>query len=817
MKKMTMCVLFGFGILVGLFVIMALSEVSSAATIYVDDDGGADYVTIQEAINNASAGDTVYVYEGHYYENIVVNKSISLTGEDRDNTIIDGVTSGDVVIIEVNSVNISGFGVWNSGFTENGGIILDSVGYCNIFDNRFLNNHYGIKLTYSSNNNISNNHITDNWQGIYVQQFGNNDITGNTIIFNSYLGIHLRYSPNNYLAGNDIQSNDYGGIRLVSSSNNDITNNILINNYGGIELFPSSNSNHITSNEISEHGNNGVFITSSSNNNIINDNELQNNNLGILAYDNDGNTYTGNSFAPNKQVSIMLVSSTDSKISTNSMVQSGVYLYGDLLEHWNTHDIDTENTVNGKPVYYWKDRSDGTLDMDAGQVILANCNNVQVQNQDIDNTSIGILMGFSSNCNISVNSLSSNLIGLYVAYSSENILTYNNFSLNDNGVYLEKDSDNNLIYHNNFIDNINQSYDNCTNSWDNGYPSGGNYWSNYTGLDEYSGPDQDQQESDGIGDTPYYFEQSSQDNYPLIEPWVLDDPPSIVSTSPPNGTTDVGLETEIVVEFSEPMNTESVENAISIMPNSDYSFSWSNEDKTLTITFSESLDYMTLYQISIGTSAEDLAGNGLEEPYEFVFTTKEKPKEEKDFPIIYLLLTLLLTIIVAVIIVWLILTKKKKRPQEKAQPQIEVPQTIQITCPNCNKLLQVNDIGVTMNVTCPFCSTLLTVKSRKAPVQKPEPQQPTIQISCPQCSYAFQVINSGGLMQVQCPNCGISGKVHLGPSTPTAAQVPIAAKASAKSSQHIKCPGCNSVFTVGVTARPISIQCPSCGLKGELR
>jgi pectin methylesterase-like acyl-CoA thioesterase len=93
MKKMTMCVLFGFGILVGLFVIMALSEVSSAATIYVDDDGGADYVTIQEAINNASAGDTVYVYEGHYYENIVVNKSISLTGEDRDNTIIDGVTS----------------------------------------------------------------------------------------------------------------------------------------------------------------------------------------------------------------------------------------------------------------------------------------------------------------------------------------------------------------------------------------------------------------------------------------------------------------------------------------------------------------------------------------------------------------------------------------------------------------------------------------------------------------------------------------------------------------------------------------------------
>jgi ribosomal protein S27E len=383
--------------------------------------------------------------------------------------------------------------------------------------------------------------------------------------------------------------------------------------------------------------------------------------------------------------------------------------------------------------------------------------------------------------------------------------------LNDNGVFIEDDSDGNLIYHNNFFDNANQSYDNCTNNWDNGYPSGGNYWSNYTGLDEYGGPDQDEQGSDGIGDTPYYFEQSSQDNYPLIEPYVLGDPPSIVSISPSNGTKDVELETEIVIEFSEPMNTDSVESAISITPYSDFWFSWSNEDKNLTITFTEPLEYMTEYQITIDTGAEDLEGNGLEESYEFVFTTKGK-SEEEDFPIVYLLLTLLF-IMAAVIITWLVLAKRKKAPKETTQAKIETPQVIQVTCPHCNKPLQVNDTGMTMNVSCPFCSTPFTVESRKAPVQKPEPQQPTIQISCPQCSFAFQVVNTGGPTRVQCPNCKVSGMLNLGPTT--TAQAP--AKVATMPSQQIKCPGCGSAFTVETTARPISVQCPSCGLKGELQ
>jgi hypothetical protein len=78
---------------------------------------------------------------------------------------------------------------------------------------------------------------------------------------------------------------------------------------------------------------------------------------------------------------------------------------------------------------------------------------------------------------------------------------------------------NNRLYHNNIINNTQQFSGDVRNTFDDGYPSGGNYWTNYTGMDVKSGPSQDQPGSDGMGDTPYTAAVNGIDHYPLLGPF----------------------------------------------------------------------------------------------------------------------------------------------------------------------------------------------------------------------------------------------------------------------------------------------------------
>jgi len=110
---------------------------------------------------------------------------------------------------------------------------------------------------------------------------------------------------------------------------------------------------------------------------------------------------------------------------------------------------------------------------------------------------------------------------MFLKRSSFNTITRNNFSNNKYGVYISHFSSNNLLYHNNLISNRRNAYDKGTSIWDNGYPSGGNYWDDYTGEDQYHGPNQDLIGSDGIGDIPYIIlgkKPNSKDCYPLMNP-----------------------------------------------------------------------------------------------------------------------------------------------------------------------------------------------------------------------------------------------------------------------------------------------------------
>jgi len=118
------------------------------------------------------------------------------------------------------------------------------------------------------------------------------------------------------------------------------------------------------------------------------------------------------------------------------------------------------------------------------------------------------------------NEIKSNRIGISIQSSNNNTIIGNSITENEYGILLTN-SYSNKIFHNNFINNIRQASCSPTpsitsNVWDDGYPSGGNYWSDYTGNDTYSGPYQDEPGSDGIGDTSYIIDGCNMDNYPLM-------------------------------------------------------------------------------------------------------------------------------------------------------------------------------------------------------------------------------------------------------------------------------------------------------------
>lgn len=133
----------------------------------------------------------------------------------------------------------------------------------------------------------------------------------------------------------------------------------------------------------------------------------------------------------------------------------------------------------------------------------------------------GIILDESDNCNVSNNSFTGDFVRGICLYDSSNCSVFcNSFENSYVGIELAASSDNH-IFHNNFVNNTNPAEvgGSEVNIWDDGYPSGGNYWSSYAGMDHFSGPYQDEAGSDLIGDTPYVIGTNNQDRYPLMYGW----------------------------------------------------------------------------------------------------------------------------------------------------------------------------------------------------------------------------------------------------------------------------------------------------------
>ncbi len=203
-------------------------------TLYVGGSGPENYTTIQSAIDDANNGDTVFVYSGIYYENnIFINQSITLIGEDRNTTIIDAKQEINAICLYTQNININGFNIRN---TSRAGINFQSntSHYINISNNIFSNNSHGIHPYFPNKHTIvSNNIFIDNYNGFTLVSCSNATIYQNIFI------------------------NNYRSIGIYGSENCDIfLNNILYSKKCGIYLYGFSRYNYIHNNNFMKDNNN---------------------------------------------------------------------------------------------------------------------------------------------------------------------------------------------------------------------------------------------------------------------------------------------------------------------------------------------------------------------------------------------------------------------------------------------------------------------------------------------------------------------------------------------------------------------------------
>jgi len=348
-KNGKLCIKFGTVLIVYLLVLVSFSGLFliendnvKANTLYVGGSGAGNHTTIQSAIDNASSGDTVFVYSGKYNEDLVINKTIKLIGQDMNTTIIHGTGNssgttgngnrtdyyygsgnGSVIYVNASGVVISGFTIRNgsSGYWS-AGIELWDVKDCTIINNNISsNNNTGIFVYQSINISIRNNYISSNkWYGIYFYLSLNNSVVNNVLIKNNIEiyaskhnsiknneitgpseaegvnGININYvSENTEVVSNNIRNWIGSGIRIHYSNNNNISNNIIDDNghsnlsqhgeFSGIDIFYAQK-NTISGNLITKSGYCGIGASRSGNNQIT-FNKIYDNPTGISCSSNE--------------------------------------------------------------------------------------------------------------------------------------------------------------------------------------------------------------------------------------------------------------------------------------------------------------------------------------------------------------------------------------------------------------------------------------------------------------------------------------------------------------------------------------------------
>lgn len=427
----------------------------------------ADYSTIQQAVDAATIGTEIFVSNGTYYENVVVNKTVSLIGEDRIATIIDANHMDTGILVTANSVLIKGFTVQNASSYA---IHADHSSFTEVDDSVIQSNQYGICLNNSVRSNLSDNVILQNEQD-GVQLVGFATIVNNTFRSNGNSGIRTSYSQVS-MTGNTVESNKKG-IILECSGGSTLHENHLTNNTHSFSVQGETLADYVqdvdSSNSID---NKTIYYLINKKNIVIYPTTFPD--IGYLGVINSSTVYI-----------------TDLNLADNG---EGILLA--FTKNSTVHNSTVVNSLFG--------------------IKCVNCRNIMVVQDTLTNNTVGIdLRSLCVDVNIlecKVNNVAPNSgeKGLALEDSGNNTLISNTVIGYQNAFYF-RGAGRNIIYHNNLINNSQSLFvsDSADSVWDNGFQ--GNYWSGYAGTDT---------DSDGIGDTPYVLAANQTDYYPLTFPYV---------------------------------------------------------------------------------------------------------------------------------------------------------------------------------------------------------------------------------------------------------------------------------------------------------
>jgi parallel beta-helix repeat protein len=455
-KKLALASAFSMVLLISMAVEVQLVNLAAADPffppppehIYIRSDG-----SVVPSTAPISRVGSVYTLTGNITEHVIEVQ--------RDNIVIDGA-----------GYALEGIGGFYAGER---GIALTGRGNVTVKNMEIKKFGYGIYLSNSSNNIITENKITDNLYGIWIaDQSTNNVISRNNVTETWYTGcaISIHYSGDNTFRNNVMYNNDrfnfwvesddasslldfvndvdasnmvdgkpicywinqhdrivpsnVGYVALISCAGITVQNLNLTRNWQGVLLISTTNS-MVTENNIT--GNNqGVCLALGSQDNAITENNITNNVYGIAAYSSN-NVFRNN------------------RLDNNEYVAN--------FESGFVNDIDNSNTVESAPICYWVNQYDKTVPSDVGYVVLNNCSGITVQNLNITGQKQGLLLISTRDCVITKNTIANSEVGIYIKDSSSNKITGNQVINNsETGIYLESSHYNTVSENKLVADNI---------------------------------------------------------------------------------------------------------------------------------------------------------------------------------------------------------------------------------------------------------------------------------------------------------------------------------------------------------------------------